>query len=149
MKNKLTITTSLLTVTLCACTKEQPINVATGVNNPTTNESAMVINYIDKSVFDRMVGQQVKLAGSLVYAGKGNYHLQTTNGLVFMGYSLGITEEVAESSTNIVVEGVLNFAQARSIPKDIDPSSIQSNFRPGQYIPEHFWLYPVKLISVD
>ena len=92
-----------------------------------------------------MVGKQVRLSGILVNAGKGNYELQTTNGLVVLEGTLEINE--TNEGSNVVVDGTLEYQKAVTIPKDLDLLTIQTKDHPGQEIPENHILRHSKIVQ--
>jgi hypothetical protein len=141
MANKLRLSTLLLAVGLCSCSKERTVSLD---NHLPAAESVSNTNRVNKTEFNEMVGKQVRLAGALISTGKGNYALQTTNGLVALDGYLDVKE--THGATNVLIEGVLDFQKVVAIPKDFDPLSVQSTARPGQDIPEHFLLRHPKIV---
>jgi len=144
MANKLQILTTTFAVLLCSCSGERA--VPTG-HQDTTAQKDMNTFLVNTTAFNEMVGKQVRLAGALVNAGKGNYTLQTTNGLVALDGYFEIKE--TNNTSNVVVEGTLEFQKAVTIPKNFDPLSVQTTARPGQEIPEHYVLRQAKIVKIN
>jgi hypothetical protein len=106
------------------------------------------IDRFNHVVLKEMVGKQVRLVGDLEgLRNKGDGALRTTNGLVWMNTSLEIRS--TDSTTNVVVEGVLEYQEAWTVAEDFDAKSVQTDLEPGQEVPERYLLRDPKIVRAQ